>query len=166
MGRTFALFIIGLVFGGGIGFVLAAGNGITFDGHDHGDASQHDGVDHAGMDHAKMHETQLEMSAVNAPEITLAVTPDPMTGYNLHLTTQNFTFAPEAASLADVTGEGHAHVYINGEKLARLYGRWMHLDALPVGDVEVQVTLNSNDHRALSVAGTPVTATVQLSVPE
>ncbi|AXI44804.1 hypothetical protein C1J03_01410 [Sulfitobacter sp. SK012] len=161
MGRTFALFIIGLVFGGGIGFVLAAGNGITFDGHDHGDASQHD-----GMDHAKTHETPLEILAANAPEITLAVTPDPMTGYNLHLTTQNFTFAPEAASLADVAGEGHAHVYINGEKLARLYGPWMHLNALPVGDVEVQVTLNSNDHRALSVAGTPITATVQLSVPE
>ena len=44
MNRTLALFAIGLIFGGGIGFALAAGNGITFDGHDHGDAAQHGGM--------------------------------------------------------------------------------------------------------------------------
>ena len=33
MDRSLWLLIIGLIFGGGIGFVTAAGNGITLDGH-------------------------------------------------------------------------------------------------------------------------------------
>lgn len=36
MDRGLALFLIGLLFGGGIGFVAAAGLGVTLDGHDHG----------------------------------------------------------------------------------------------------------------------------------
>ncbi|MDW4496468.1 hypothetical protein R5H30_00625 [Sulfitobacter sp. D35] len=42
MDRGLFLFLIGLVFGGGIGFLLAAGYGVTLDGHDHGDSEQHD----------------------------------------------------------------------------------------------------------------------------
>ena len=42
--RQLALFGIGLLFGGVIGFLIAAGNGIEFSGHDHshdhGTASQ------------------------------------------------------------------------------------------------------------------------------
>ena len=43
MDRSLALFAIGLVFGGGIGFAIAASNGVTFDGHDHGDPAAHGG---------------------------------------------------------------------------------------------------------------------------
>ena len=35
MNRQLALFAIGLLFGGIIGFLIAAGNGITISGHDH-----------------------------------------------------------------------------------------------------------------------------------
>ena len=41
MDRSLWLLVIGLVFGSGIGFVIAAGNGITLDGHDHNDPAQH-----------------------------------------------------------------------------------------------------------------------------
>lgn len=41
MDRGLALFLIGLIFGGGLGFLVAAGNGITLDGHDHSDPAAH-----------------------------------------------------------------------------------------------------------------------------
>ncbi|MCZ4257981.1 hypothetical protein O4H53_20730 [Sulfitobacter sp. G21635-S1] len=169
MGRTLALFVIGLVFGGGLGFAFAAGNGITFDGHDHGDAAQHGGMDHGGMtvggmDHAKMHETPIAVPADAAPEVQIMISPDPMAGYNLHVMVENFEFSPQNASLPHQPGQGHAHVYANGVKLARIYGPWMHLDGLPKGQVEIEVTLNSNDHHPLEVEGTPVTARAVVEV--
>ncbi|MDG1170919.1 MAG: hypothetical protein P8N14_17140 [Sulfitobacter sp.] len=160
MSRSLSLFAIGLVFGGGIGFVIAAGNGVTFDGHDHGDPAHHG----ADADHAMMHDTPLDVPAADAPQLSIMVTPDPVAGHNLHVMTGNFTFSPERASLANVTGEGHAHVYINGEKQGRLYGPWMHLDDLPKGEVEVKVTLSTNDHRPLAVNGTPVFAAQMITV--
>lgn len=165
MSRALSLFAIGLVFGGGIGFVIAAGNGVTFDGHDHGDpAHQTAAMDHGGMDHAMMHDTPVDVPAEDAPQLSIMVMPDPMAGYNLHVMADNFTFSPERASLANITGEGHAHVYINGEKLGRLYGPWMHLDALPKGEVEVKVTLSTNDHRPMAVNGTPVFAAQTITI--
>lgn len=173
MDRTLPLFIIGMVFGGGIGFSIAAGNGLTFDGHDHDDPAQHAaaGMDHSAMghgsgDHAMMHDTPLEIAKADAPVLNILVMPDPMAGHNLHVMTENFTFSPQNASLDHVAGEGHAHVYINGKKLARLYGNWMHLDTLPKGKVIIDVSLNSNDHRPLAVDGTNIMASATLTVPE
>ncbi len=170
--RTFVLFLIGLTFGAASGFVLAAGNGITFDGHDHADAAQHGGmvgtdhatVGHGNMDHAMMHDLPLEMDATVAPSLDIMVMKDPMSGYNLHVMVGNFSFAPKSASLAHVDGKGHAHVYANGVKLGRLYGPWMHLDSLPKGDVKIEVTLNTNDHRPLTVDGTPIAAKTTVTV--
>ncbi|MCZ4353900.1 hypothetical protein O4H61_15385 [Roseovarius aestuarii] len=161
MGKALGLFAIGLVFGGGIGFTLAAGNGITFDGHDHSDPMAH-GSAHAGHDMA--HSTALEVPALNAPQIAVELTPDPMDGYNLHVLTKNFAFAPEAAGLEDARGQGHAHVFINNEKLGRLYGEWMHIPDLPKGEVTVKVTLNSNMHSPLAVSGQPISASSTLIV--
>ena len=162
--RGFMLFVIGLTFGAAGGFVVAAANGITFDGHDHSDPAHHAGMDHGGMDHAKMHDQPLELDAATAPDVRIMVTKDPMSGHNLHVITENFTFAPTAASGPHVAGQGHAHVYANGEKLGRLYGSWMHLDALPAGEVEIEVTLNANDHRQFTIGGTPVSAKTTIDV--
>ncbi len=171
MDRGLALFAIGLIFGGGIGFVIAAGNGVTFDGHDHADPSAHGGmqIDHAAMghggtDHEMMHDTPVEVAAGNAPSVAIMLKRDPMAGYNLHVMTDQFSFSPEGASLAPVPGQGHAHVYVNGKKLGRLYGEWMHIATLPKGEVTVEVTLNSNDHRPLAVGGAPISARSTLTV--
>ncbi|WP_377186547.1 hypothetical protein [Ruegeria meonggei] len=163
MARSLALFAIGLVFGGGAGFVLAAANGVTFDGHDHGDPAHHGGVQAEAMAHD--HSTPVNLPAgADAPSVAIAVIPDPMAGWNLHVMPQNFRFAPESASAADKDGEGHAHVYINGEKLGRLYGNWMHIPALPKGAVEVEVSLNANSHSPLTVDNVPVRAVVTVQV--
>lgn len=159
MDRTLPLFAIGLVFGGGIGFAIAAGNGITFDGHDHEDPAHH-----GAAEHAMAHDAALDLAPDGAPSVEVMVTPDPMAGYNLHVMTQNFAFSPQNASTEHVAGEGHAHVYVNGVKLGRLYANWMHIDSLPKGTVTIDVTLNSNDHRPLAVDGAMISARTALNV--
>ncbi|EKE45376.1 hypothetical protein OCGS_0466 [Oceaniovalibus guishaninsula JLT2003] len=151
MDRSIPLLLIGLVFGGGIGFTVAAANGVTLGGHDHADPAHHAGA--ASHDHAAL----LSLpQGPDAPTLDVNLTRDPVAGWNLHMRTANFAFAPQSAGLAHRAGQGHAHVYVNGAKIGRFYGPWVHLDALPDGPVEVAVTLNANDHRALAVNGTPV----------
>lgn len=169
--RNLALFAIGLVFGGGIGFVSAAGLGVTMEGHDHSDPAQHSSTEsHGHMDQSAMghdamdHDRPLEIDATDAPAVNIKVTPDPMAGHNLHIMVENFKFAPERASMDHVPGEGHAHVYVNGTKLARAYGNWLHLDTLPKGDVTVEVSLNANHHQPLWVAGKPIKASTTLVI--
>lgn len=159
MSRSLALFAIGLVFGGGAGFVTAAGMGVTFDGHDHGDPAHHGAGQAEAMAHD--HSTAVSLAAgPDAPSLKIEVLKDPMAGWNLHVMPENFRFSPENASLGDVAGEGHAHVYVNGSKLGRLYGDWLHIGDLPEGTVEVKVSLNANSHSPLEVEGVPVSAAV------
>lgn len=167
--RSIALLVIGLVFGGGIGFVIAAGNGITLDGHDHsqnlaghagGHAGSHNGGHADGDDsHTILHEQLVSVPpGADAPRLEIELTPDPVSGWNLQLITGGFRFSPDNANGPHVPGEGHAHVYVNGAKIARLYGPWMHLDNLPDGPATIRVTLNANDHRALAIGQEPVVA--------
>lgn len=151
MNKPLALLAVGLVLGGLTGFMVAAGYGITLDGHDHGDHGGH-GAAHDGMGHA--HGEMLSLPAnTDAPSLDMMIMPDPVSGWNLHVMTTNFEFSPQNASLDHVAGEGHAHVYVNGTKLARLYGPWMHIGTLSLGENVIAVTLNSNDHRQLAVDG-------------
>lgn len=169
MDRSIALLVIGLVFGGGIGFVVAASSGITLDGHDHHDPSHHEQRVGVGRDavessrHAHGHAEPLTLPAgQRAPTLQIAVQPDPVSGWNLHIKTTNFRFSPESASLAHVPGEGHAHIYVNGTKIARHYGSWMHIASLPKGNNTLKVTLNSNDHRPLAVNQEPLEASLRV----
>ena len=151
MTRGIALFLIGLVFGGGAGFLLAASQGVTLDGHDHGDPAQH----------GAMHQHGSAMEVASAG-LSIDLRADPMGGWTLHIEPEDFRFAPEHASGPHVPGEGHAHVYVNGEKIARAYGPWLHIASLPPGRVVVMVSLNTNDHRPISVDGKPLEASVSV----
>jgi len=53
MNTGIPLLAVGLVFGGGIGFTIAAANGITLDGHDHAAHGAMTGMDHSAMDHGE-----------------------------------------------------------------------------------------------------------------
>jgi len=87
------------------------------------------------------------------PTITTSIQKDPVGGWNLHLETSNFIFDAASAGLANVEGHGHAHIYVNGEKLARIYGDWFHIGTLPTGKNMISVSLNANDHSALAYNG-------------
>jgi len=164
MDRSIALLLIGLFFGGGIGFVAAASNGVTLDGHDHGSHAGHQ-MSAASQGHAHDHGKPLSLpEGATAPTLDIALTADPASGWNLHIKTTNFRFSPERASLEHVAGEGHAHVYVNGVKIARHYGPWIHIATLPKGENTVMVSLNSNDHRTLAVGEKPLTSSVSVTV--
>ena len=93
------------------------------------------------------------------PTVNLIVHPDPMSGWNLETQVTNFRFAPESASKAAKPGEGHAHIYVNGKKVGRLYSAWYHLDQLPPGKNEITVSLNANSHEALVYNGQAIADT-------
>lgn len=158
MDRSIPLLLIGLIFGGGIGFVVAAGNGITFDGHDHSDPAHHgNAASHAGHG---AHDTLLTWAGENAPALAVSAHKDPEAGWNIHVDTENFRFSPQNASKAHVPGEGHVHVYVDGQKLGRFYGSWVHVTGS--AGQSVKVTLNANDHRQIAVDGAPLEQTLIL----
>lgn len=121
-----------------------------------------------GHSHSKMahdHSKLLSLEAgANAPTIAIDLAKDAVGGWNLHITTTHFRFAPESVNEAHHAGEGHAHIYVNGKKLARIYGPWFHIGGLPKGDVEVSVTLNANDHQALAVGDEALVAVKNIVV--
>ena len=97
---------------------------------------------------------------VPAPDVRLRLVADPVAGWNLHVQAEGFRFAPEQAGEAHVDGEGHAHLYVDGEKTARIYGPWIHLNELPDDAELISVTLNTNDHRNYVADGEPLHADV------
>lgn len=72
---------------------------------------------------------------------------------NLFLELKNFRFAPAEVNKTSRINEGHAHLYVNGKKLTRLYGPAYFLENLPKGKVRIRVTLNTNAHEDLSHRG-------------
>lgn len=95
-----------------------------------------------GMDHPTVSVPDGKL----VPEVKLSVEKDPKAGWNVHVETKNFKFAPEKASAEHVFGEGHAHIYVDDMKIARLYGNWFHIAEMKPGKHVVKVTLNANDH--------------------
>jgi hypothetical protein len=106
-----------------------------------------------------------EGHATEGVAMRVTADPDAKAGVNVRIETDGFTWSPEHASGEHVDGEGHAHLYVDGEKVGRVYGEWLHLSLEP-GEHEIRVTLNGNDHRDYLVDGTPVEATVTVDVPE
>jgi hypothetical protein len=83
-----------------------------------------------------------------------------MSGYNLTLKLQqyNLTPPPKALSMDDLMSvsfnaksnfiEGHAHLYINGIKIQRIYGENVHLPQklFKTGINTISITLNNHGH--------------------
>ncbi len=136
--------------------------------HGHGAQSAH--ADHAGhhghSGHAGGHAHGLLEANEPAPGLAIEVRRDPMSGWNLRLVTTHFRFAPESASRQHIPGEGHAHVYVDGRKLARLYGHWFHIPTLAPGQRVIKVSLNANDHRSYARNGQAITAQTVIEVAE
>lgn len=89
------------------------------------------------------------------PGVEARLARDGTDGYNLWLKVENFRFTPGRAGQAPRANEGHAHLYINGVKVYRLYGAWTHLPRALFRDGfnHLRVTLNANSH-AVWAAGT------------
>lgn len=111
--------------------------------------------DHATHTHGEM----LSLPAGDsAPSLDFALEKDAVGGWNLHIEVDNFQFTPQTVNQENSASGGHAHIYVNGKKLARVYGPWFHIADLPKG-AKVTVTLNANDHTALAVGDEPLSVT-------
>lgn len=98
------------------------------------------------------------------PTVKLIVSKDRKKGWNLNIQTTNFTFAPENVNQPGNYREGHAHLYINGQKITRIYSDWYYLPALESGRDEITVSLNTNDHKTLTVRGKAISDTAIVEV--
>ncbi|WP_343233636.1 hypothetical protein [Streptomonospora sp. PA3] len=90
--------------------------------------------------------------------MALEATKDPSAGWNVHLDVERYAFTPGRVGGRPRQGEGHAHLYVDGEKIARVYGPWHHVPASAVGQGEhtLSVRLSANDHSTWAVGGEPI----------
>lgn len=84
-------------------------------------------------------------------------------GVNLHIMTDGWSWSTGGA--AYVPGEGHAHIYVDGELLRMVYEPVNHLAGLAPGERQIRVALSANNHADLTYNGEPVEATAMVTVP-
>lgn len=120
------------------------------------------------MDHTSMHKHVQIPVGYKIPTIKLNTTPDIMGGYNINVQTTNFTFTPQNVGKNSVPNTGHAHIYINGKKVGRIYGNWHYAGPanFVTGTNTIAVTLNSDNHDlwVLQDGETEITATSEVFV--
>ena len=114
--------------------------------------------------HHHHHKTVVLSDNQPIPDIDLVVYKDSLKGWNLQIKLENFEFAPEMANQENQLNKGHAHLYINGEKITRLYGDWYYLGDLPPGTNEIKVQLNTNSHESLMYQGKLIEDTEVITV--
>ncbi|QOR66984.1 hypothetical protein IM538_02075 [Cytobacillus suaedae] len=91
------------------------------------------------------------------PLISISVTQDQSDTWLLEVQTKNFRFTPKMIGTKFPSyNEGHAHLYINGKKINRIYGQYYNLGTLKQGKNTIKVTLNSNNHEVLFYNGKPI----------
>ncbi len=107
---------------------------------------------HSDSDHHH-HETIMITEGQPVPGIDLVVHEDSLKGWNLEIKLNNFKLTPEMVNRDNEPNKGHAHLYVNGEKITRIYGNWYYLATLPSGKNEIKVALNTNGHESLMYQG-------------
>lgn len=118
------------------------------------------------QDNTAAHSGQVLIADSTAvPTVDMTVQKDKLSGWNIHLKTDHFTFTPGKFGMPHVPGEGHAHLYVDGDKRARLYSKWYHLPALRPGTHRLRVTLNANTHDEYVYKNKVVADTVKIIVP-
>lgn len=105
------------------------------------------------------------VAADDAPSLDVDVEEDDHGGWNIHIEADGFEFTPEKVNGEAVGGQGHAHVYVDDTKFARVYSEYYHLPASAVGEGEhtVTITLNADDHSVWAVDGKAVTASASVT---
>jgi hypothetical protein len=111
------------------------------------------------------------------PALSLRLSKDTMSGYNLHLQIQHYRLIPPPSDIVSMddlmsatvdkkTGfaEGHAHLYINGIKIQRVYGQDVHLPEkhFKQGINTVSVTLNNHGHMYWTISDKKIVSTLYI----
>ena len=97
--------------------------------------------------------------------VSISAEPDARGGVDVHIATEGFRFAEELVDQAHTPGAGHAHIYVDGVKLGRVFEPQYHIPNLAPGEHEIRVSLNTNDHSELVYDGAKVESTITVTVP-
>ena len=119
-------------------------------------------VFHVSMANAQEPLTDMGMAM---PSVMVMVYPDAHKGWNIEVQTEHFTFAPEQVNQANQPNMGHGHLYVDGEKITRLYGAWFYLESLEHGSHEITVSLHANGHEVWTHEGEAIAHTTTIEVP-
>lgn len=127
--------------------------------HDYIDAGHSD--EHTAVEHKDyiVEEGQL------APKISIEAEKSE-SGLTIHAITENFKFTPEKEGSDPVLGEGHAHLYVDGVKVTRLYSEWsfVPISLLPENYEQVTVSLSNNDHSEYHLSDeSPIQITIDIN---
>ena len=105
----------------------------------------------------------LEIAAdIPVPEIELSVFRDETDGINLHINTNKYELNSPNAAYQGKYLSGHAHLFVNGTKVQRVYGSYVHLPkSLFKGGVnQIAVSLNSHQHENYTKKGQNIVGSV------
>ncbi|WP_156943891.1 hypothetical protein [Roseivivax isoporae] len=100
-----------------------------------------------------------------APDVALRVTPLPGGGWRVALDTTGFVFTDVCVQTAEARPMGHAHLIVDGVKVASAYAPTVDLAPLPPGVHRIEAILRGQDHRALLGPMGLIKATAFLTVP-
>ena len=129
------------------------------DDADMGDAEgEHTDHDADAGDHDHM-----TVEATEGMSVDMAVT-EVGEGWQVEVATTGFTFTPENKDGPHVAGEGHAHLYVNGEKLATMLEPIYLIESLAPGVHTIKVDLRSNDHAAYELDGEALAVSTEIAV--
>ncbi len=127
------------------------------------DSALNDATDDSDTGHAHAGTFDLDPASDAIPSVKVLADADAKGGWNITLVTSNFEFTPQDVNGEDAAGTGHAHLWIDGEKIGRLYGTNHYVGALGAGDHEITVTLNSNTHKDYAVDGETIKSTINVT---
>ncbi len=127
------------------------------------------------MDHA--HLPISVPKTIDNVSLSLSLVKDVMSGYNLTLLTNNYMLVPPpseasmstlmSATINTQSGflEGHAHLYINGDKIQRVYGSNVHLPQVLFreGINSISVTLNNHGHMYWTMKDKKILSTLYIN---
>ncbi len=121
-------------------------------------------VIHAGQG-AMQHDNAIGVEEDLAPSVEI-IPPETISadGFDVILAVDNFDFVMAADDASHQPNQGHAHIYLNGLKLGRMYEDRFRVGALTPGEYRLRVGLNTNDHRPYEVSGSTVEATLQFRI--
>ncbi|MGI9609609.1 MAG: hypothetical protein ACR2NL_04875 [Acidimicrobiia bacterium] len=118
---------------------------------------------HGGHDHSDASRTR-EWEGT-PPPVTISLSGDDEQGYVLLVEAPGFVFT--GADVIDpAPGEGHAHLFVDGELMTMIYGPEFQLPALDPGTHQLMVTLSTNDHLEYTYDGEPIAAMTILEIEE
>ncbi|MEM9272697.1 MAG: hypothetical protein AAGA80_07000 [Cyanobacteria bacterium P01_F01_bin.143] len=136
-----------------VGSLLFFGNSINANQDHHGHHHHDSSAEESTTDRHHHHKAVMIEEGQPVPNVDLVVYPDSVKGWNLELKLENFQLTPQNVNNENQLNQGHAHLFVNGEQVTRLYGNWYYLDSLAAGSNEIKVNLNTNRHESLMYQG-------------